>query len=145
MFLEAKQWQIKQQAKGRLKSELLQTIAIPVSEVVWEEEGKELVVNGELFDIDSYQIKDGYVLASGILDKEETEFVKFLHKQTDKSKGTTLFVQWVIMSECLLNHVMSTAILHYDINPKRNFAFYLFNYSNPFPRVIIPPPKSSLA
>lgn len=124
---------------------MLQTIAIPVQDVVWEEEGRELIIDGEIFDIDSYHIKDGYLFAAGILDKDETEFVKFLHKQTDESKGTTLFVQWILMSECVMNHFIPSAVPGNNSELQKNITFYIFHYNNPFSTVIIPPPKFHLS
>jgi len=56
----------------KLENSQLQTIVIPVSDVQWYEENKEIIVGGKLFDIKSVVYQDGVASFTGLYDDQET-------------------------------------------------------------------------
>lgn len=60
-------------AHEKIETEQLTTIRIPVSEAKWYEEGKELEVNNQLFDVESFVIRNDTMIITGITDTLETE------------------------------------------------------------------------
>ncbi|RYZ27624.1 MAG: hypothetical protein EOO10_12120, partial [Chitinophagaceae bacterium] len=62
----------------RLATENLVLITLPIQEVVWEEDQKELWVGDKLFDVSSFTIKGGVYHLTGVFDEEETEIADSL-------------------------------------------------------------------
>jgi hypothetical protein len=86
-----KQKIIQVQMQEALEQSSLQTIVINKVEVNWEEEGKEIIINGELFDVKSYNTTTtDSVILTGIYDKEETALIKKVEQlQNQKNKSKT--------------------------------------------------------
>jgi len=55
----------------KLENEQLQTVAIPISDVKWFKENKEILVDGKLFDIKSVVFQDGIASFTGLYDDQE--------------------------------------------------------------------------
>ncbi len=73
--------------REKLEEQLLQTIRIVESEIHWVENGKEILVNGEMFDIESYNLEDGVYTITGLFDAEETRLVQQLNKWKNLNDG----------------------------------------------------------
>lgn len=72
--------------KERIEKESLQSIVLDNSEVRWIKEGKEILIEGKLFDIKSSRQQDNNtVIFWGLFDIEETELEKSLYKKLDKN------------------------------------------------------------
>jgi len=78
-FFLVQQSRIRWEMKNNLKQQHLQTIILPVNQVQWIEEGEELLVGNELFDVKSLVIKDGKAILTGLFDKQE----EALYRQLD--------------------------------------------------------------
>jgi len=70
--LQAFQYHIKQKVDKAFAEKELQTIVLPENEVNWYEQGKEIMVNGKMFDLKAYSICKGVFTAIGVYDEEET-------------------------------------------------------------------------
>lgn len=57
--------------KEQLEQQSLQTIRIPEKNVSWIQKGKELIVDGKLFDVKSYKNNGVYVEVTGLYDEME--------------------------------------------------------------------------
>lgn len=136
-------WQaiLKHQWKERLEMEAAQTITLPVAAVVWEEKGKELIIDGKLFDIFSYHIAGDSLLATGVFDEQETRLESFLAAQYSHSPQSRSIVQLLLVLQCF------AALLQWNFSATNDMcltiAFSTFSntHTNPFSNIITPPPR----
>jgi hypothetical protein len=64
---------IRMQAREKLRKSLLQTIHIKETEVKWTEAGKEILINGRLFDVEEFRTEKDLLTITGLFDDEETK------------------------------------------------------------------------
>jgi len=72
VYYQSAQWYVRHEMEEKLENEQLQTIAVPVSEVKWYKENKEIIVGGKLFDVKSVVYHDGIASFTGLYDHQET-------------------------------------------------------------------------
>lgn len=73
LYFQVKQQMIRSEMEERLESDGLQTVIIPVKDFRWYEEGREIVVNGTMFDVRSIEQKNDNYIVTGLFDEAETE------------------------------------------------------------------------
>jgi hypothetical protein len=73
-----------------LKHKLLVTLQIPADKIQWYKKGKEIVVEGSLFDVKSITYKNGLATVKGLYDKKEKEINKQIEKANKESQNNTL-------------------------------------------------------
>jgi hypothetical protein len=95
VYLQVRQDHIKNRMKEKLRESFLTTITLGKNEVHWIEKGKEILVNGRLFDIRSFQVSGTHIIFTGLFDDEETNLVYTL-KQSEEQN--TAFEDEVICS-----------------------------------------------
>lgn len=71
-----KQQSIRRRMKERMEEQMLRTITLNNSDIHWEKEGKEIWVQGKMFDIKSIEYKNGTTVFHGLFDDEETALKK---------------------------------------------------------------------
>jgi hypothetical protein len=142
VLLQIFQLQIKYQAKESLEKEFLQRITIPLKTVQWMEKDKEVIVNGRMFDVESYHIKNGYITLKGIYDDVETNIIQLLNKQSDRSQQTTSIIQLLLLIQCFIASVYLADYLKKIImGLTKNYFFLLLRYLNPYSLILTPPPR----
>jgi hypothetical protein len=73
----------------RLEKDNLQTLIIESDQLVWEEEGKELMIEGTLFDVKEIkQLENGKIEIIGLFDQQETEIKKLASDIAASSSST---------------------------------------------------------
>jgi len=72
VYYQSAQWYIRHEMEEKLEKEQLQSIVIPVSDVEWYKENKEIIVGGKLFDVKSVVYRDGMASFTGLYDHQET-------------------------------------------------------------------------
>jgi hypothetical protein len=73
----------------RLEKDNLQTLIIESDQLVWEEEGKELMIEGTLFDVKEIkQLENGKTEIIGLFDQQETEIKKLASDLAASSSST---------------------------------------------------------
>ena len=72
VYYQSAQWYIRHEMEEKLEKEQLQTIVIPVSDVKWYKENKEIIVGEKLFDVKSVVYRDGMASFTGLYDHQET-------------------------------------------------------------------------
>lgn len=70
----------------RFERETLETILLPADKLHWIKPGKELLVDGRLFDVKSFTIKNGKTSLTGFFDGEEDEVVTQIRDITEQKK-----------------------------------------------------------
>jgi hypothetical protein len=59
------------QREERFEKEMLQTISVTPGNIYWVEHGKEALINGRLFDVESYKTEGASLSLTGFFDDEE--------------------------------------------------------------------------
>ncbi len=142
LVVQAKRTIIRYETATILEQTQLQEITLKESDLIWEEEGSELWVNGKLFDIKlKVQSKNGYVCFKGLFDEKETE----LYDQVDtmlNSKHSTLMLLAKIISLQSPTFIQRQAIYFHYVE-LTNLSFFNFKqaiYTRSIKKYI-PPPK----
>jgi hypothetical protein len=131
---------LKYRAEHRLETEVLQTLSVPEHKVQWVEEGRELMVNGRMFDLKSYSVKNGILTAWGIFDEEETQAMALLNHFNDKQQDL-LIIRLLWFTQCL---VVLGALLIAILPPpalQRKFWTYYSSYTHHFSNPPDRPPR----
>jgi hypothetical protein len=140
--LQAFQFYIKQRMEASLERDVLHTITLPVAEVQWYEEGREILVDDKMFDIKTYSITDGVFTAQGVFDEKETEIVKLLSGHWSDKEQTHFVVQLLLLSHCII--LFSFYLVSFGVTVYRNKPISLITllYNSPLLSIISPPPKA---
>ncbi len=139
-----KQKLIQHQMLESLESSSLQIVSINSIDFKWEKANKEVIINGELFDVKSFEMKDGKVILKGLYDVEEKKlknnYAKLFHQKNDNPSP---------LDKLLLKFIFATAILRNTIYTNWFSCFTkpsYFNYSQNLLTTIsvvyTPPPNS---
>ncbi len=133
---------IRQRMERALDKEALITITLPAGEVVWYEEGREVMVEGRMFDIKTYEIKDGFFTAQGIYDEEETRVVNLMKGHWSEAQQSHFIVQLLLLSHCII--VLTFLVFTFGMPQFSNSLHSLLanRYPSPFLAIVVPPPKA---
>lgn len=118
-----KQKVIQEQMQEALEQKSLQTIVLNKAQANWKETGKEIIINGELFDVNSYTITKDKITLIGLYDKQETDLIKKVEQlQQQKNKSKTP------LDNLIFKFLFTVAIL-----PVKNIVkTYKFTFQNKF-------------
>ena len=105
LFVRVQQQSIRKNMKERLETEVLQTLTIPENEIIWVKEGKEILVNGRMFDIKSTHLQNGVYVFTGLYDEKEADLLKHLKKnqQNGTSENKLLVQLFQYLQSCYYN------------------------------------------
>jgi hypothetical protein len=81
LVVGVQQQSIREKMKVQLGTHVLQSVTIPMNEVHWIMNGKEIWINGRMFDIRSSHFQNGEYVFSGLYDEDETVLLKQLQKE----------------------------------------------------------------
>lgn len=84
--LLVKQKVIQSHREQRFDTELLQTVVIDAQKISWIEEEKELLIDGKLFDVKSFERTGANIVLRGFFDHKEEKTVKQI-KETEYQKN----------------------------------------------------------
>lgn len=93
------QWQVRHEMEEKLESAYLETVSIPINEIDWFEEGKELLVNGKLFDVKSSTKIGSQIIFTGLYDEKETkirEKIKLVQQQNGQDQESNRLTHRVV-------------------------------------------------
>lgn len=134
-------WQIHlfNTAYERMEDENIQTLIVGSDRIVWKEEGREVTIDGEYFDLVSWSLKDDNYTLTGVFDSGETAVAKMLEKQ---STAGNFISRLLMFSQCFAAMVVFS--FSFSIFPylKKQFAFFFNYYKSLFRTIISPPPKT---
>jgi hypothetical protein len=144
VYLHLSQVIIQHEMREKLEQENLVTITIDKSEVKWTHKGKEAMIHGNMFDVESYSLNGGNIQLTGLFDKDEDKLVAQIENtqkdDSDNSCSCTLVFQLLsCFLQCIENHQSAS------------FTFFVKQTFSPLQNSIIssvelsgdtPPPKS---
>lgn len=85
----------------KLEHQSLKKISISIEELKWEDEGKEAIINGHLFDVSYYTITNNTVILTGIFDVEEQAIkdnIANLTLQTKQKENASIGISIFLMA-----------------------------------------------
>jgi hypothetical protein len=141
---QAKQQSIHHYMKEQLEEKMLQTIVLNGEDIKWFKQGKEIVVDGKMFDVKSARYRDdGVVLFTGLFDEEETLLMKQLRQkqQEENTKGNKQLVQLLQLAQSLPGEDPADGCT-WQIISANPFAAYTPSLPNAYTRILTPPPQT---
>lgn len=138
LFLQGWQLYLKHSAKERLEKQLLETIIIRKDQFRWEKEGKEIRIDGKMFDVKSFITKDDKIIVTGIYDDQETAIHSMLAQQFGKNH---LLIRLLALTQFFF--FVTPIFLHciFIKQPALHFYFYANRYKNICRDIFTPPPR----
>jgi hypothetical protein len=139
-----KQKIIQHQMKEQLENASLQTIAVNKDAVTWVKKNKEVVINGELFDIKSYSVTGDKIILTGLYDAAENKLKKeFANLMQHKKNGSAPLEQLILklIFAAVVNQNQQTEVLACNENIKIVYPFHTEVPVYQLVPVTIPPPN----
>lgn len=129
--------------KEKMEQAELHTIALADNEIQWAKAGKEIWVQGKMFDIKSIEHKDGITIFKGLFDEEETILKQNLksNREKNQAKQNQLFSQ---LFQCLHGIYFENTIDQLNSNDLStiSFTYYTSRLQYSFLEIPTPPPLS---
>jgi len=127
-----------------LEQKALHTIITTTDNPTWVSFGKEILIDGHLFDVESYKQTGNNLQLTGLYDTEEDHLNEQLNKiEQQKSKGNsadyTLLISLLFQPFFTENPTLHNNFNFITLN-QHDFSFTK-NLCSPALGVIIPPPK----
>ncbi len=127
------------QMMERLEEEALQTISIPLQELIWVKKGKEILVGNKRFDVKEIVLKKNMAVVTGLFDEEEEALVKKLNKQ-HSSQQTALLKIWFPVFKSSLKEPNDVAPMSWLKNEYQ--IYYCLKLPTTLLQITTPPPKA---
>ena len=137
-----KQQVIRHQMLEKLEEQKLHSITLPAGEVHWVKKGKEIRVQGKMFDVKTVSEKNGQFTFTGLFDEEETELVRNLeqdihHKNDQGHQLLIQLLQWM-QSAYPASGTGDLASVTFQISQP---SFQSIRIPHSYKSILTPPPK----
>jgi hypothetical protein len=138
-----KQQSIRHRMKERMEIQALHSITLADNEIRWAKEGKEIWVNGKMFDIKRSDHKNGLTTFYGLYDEDET-LLKIVFNNGWKKKMTE---QNQLLSQFFqsLQGICFTPITDSPVLPSKQYHTASLHSPKPqsqFKTILTPPPQA---
>jgi hypothetical protein len=141
LVLQGLQWYARHEAKERMEREAMVTVTIPAGDLHWHKRGKELVIDGKLFDVKTLRQTGGQIILTGLFDEAETAIVDLLEQQAGHSKQSSgITYLFVFLLQFVAIQGVLTFISYRGAQPAacaKPLPFYI----SPFLGIVAPPPR----
>jgi hypothetical protein len=141
-----KQRQIQSQMMEQIEQAQLQTISIPLANITWVTQDKEIIIDGKLFDVKSYTVTSDTITLNGLFDGDEDNLVAkmnyVLHSKKDESSPLSQLVA-KYLSQPLFNKSVSFSIQKTWVFIPGTFLSYIEPTAEAHCFLAVPPPKFS--
>jgi len=110
-----------------------------LKKIEWIKKGKEIMVNGKLFDVKKIVKENGQLIVTGLFDDEETAIENYLKRQSQGTQNSFV-IRFLLWTQSLLCISWCFFVLLFF---NRNLSFSITaqkKYTNPFLPVLTPPP-----
>jgi hypothetical protein len=138
-----KQQEIQHSMKKQLESKMLCTITLAKKDVHWLNEGKEILINGRMFDVKNFQ-PAGYdkISFTGLYDNDETLLVNTINKnqQSENNNGGKLLAQLFQLLQSTCNN--ASAEIFIPLQSNIDFPFFEQRLTTQFITIFSPPPQA---
>jgi hypothetical protein len=137
-----KQQEIRHNMNQQLESKMLHTITLSKNDLHWLKDGKELLVNGRMFDVKSFKaVGAGEISFTGLYDDDETALVNKMkrNQQNENNNGGKLLAQLFQLLQSSWNN--TTAEVFIPVLDKNHFPGIEQCLASPFIIILSPPPQ----
>ena len=131
---------IRHEMKEKLEQQSLHTIALTAKDFHWMEEGKEIMVDGSMFDVHSFTQKNGTYFFTGLFDDEETALIQQFEKNNDSDSGNKTLIRFFqLLQSCYYKQQQDNIFISDASN--KEFISTKMLIPAPFTSVPTPPPQ----
>ena len=124
-----------------MESRSVVTVTASAQDVIWREEGREVTIKGEYFDLISWDLKGDTYTFTGVFDEEETAASNLLHQSNERNNS---LIRLMAFSQCF------AAVYYYQFQFPEAFLFigkehlpYREYIPSPHPSQLLRPPRFS--
>jgi hypothetical protein len=132
---------VRHRLEERFEQQKAVNLVLAESDLIWVKPGREILVNGEMFDIKTIRYAKGQAQITGIFDQEETEIMRLLKGSANPLKNEQSIVHlfaWVLQFVA----TGCTISFQFWLEEVRNFlSFVLTPYNSPYLSLLVPPPQ----
>ena len=137
--LQVFQLYLKHRVEKRLEKESLVTISCPVQKIKWIEDGREIMVEGQMFDVKTYRIENGIFIGSGVYDEDETKAME-LFKNFNEKEQNYLLIHLLLYSQLFVAVAFGIFLIVYNQSCRyRLYGIQPLPY--PYAHPLVPPPR----
>ena len=142
LFIQIQQVSIHHKMKERLEARFLQTIAVAKDAIHWVKDGKEILVNGRMFDIRSFDYQKGVYTFSGLYDNDETVLMVQLQKdqQANSSNSKQLVQLFHLLQTLYSNSTADQVTIMSALSPEFPVLYPLL--PSQYISIFTPPPET---
>ncbi|MFM6926174.1 MAG: hypothetical protein ACKOU7_11780 [Ferruginibacter sp.] len=135
---------VQYQREERFKTELLEVVTVKTNEVSWVKLGKEIQVDGRLFDVKSFKVTGSNIIFTGFFDSKEDKLANHIRKIEQQKNDSGNPLNQVAVKFLFLPNYKESAVVLTENNwqfIKKQFPVYAESTAiMPYPAVA-PPPK----
>ena len=143
LIVRVQQQSIRHRMKERLEANDLHSVTISENDVHWINNGKELLINGRLFDVWSSHLRNGVYVFSGLYDEEETSFLGQIQKDQQNNNGNSKqLAQLFQLLQSFYNNTPEEIVLP-ENNPGSKFISGSPALVSQYISIFSPPPQAS--
>ena len=130
----------------KLEHASLQQISINKADIVWVKKNKEVLINGELFDIKYYSFVNDKIILVGLFDKDEDALKKDYANKIHSSKNESTPTNELIlkcMFACTIN-LQNNSNENFSSNSNADKSYFLFSQKSitQYLSIHTPPPNA---
>jgi hypothetical protein len=128
----------------QLEKKSLRTITVNITDVKWTTADEEAEINGRMFDIKKFEIKNNSITLTGLYDEDEQELKKeidrlLIPKKNEPAPFTRLFVKFV--SVLAIQNINDFKIAPFNNSLKNSYPFFTEEERIRAHSVVTPPPN----
>jgi len=142
-----KQKLIQAQMEERLEQSQLQTVVLPVNSVSWINDGKEVMLDGKLFDIRSYTVSGNTITLNGLFDNDEDHLIAkmndTIHKNKDNGSSPLNTLALKFLSQQVYNDIASISLSISWKIVDSPATFFTSSLAEAHCFLAVPPPKAA--
>ncbi len=146
VYFLVKQQCIKAEMEEKLEACSLTTITLLKKNIQWVEQGKELIVQGELFDVKEVTQKNDSLVISGLFDSAEKEIKQKLSlalgNQSNTDTPLHLLITQFLSPALLLSQNNSNLLPIFFLSPKIKYFIPTQNTLTVSLEIATPPPNT---
>lgn len=123
----------------------IETITVSKNNIKWVKKGKEIVINGNYFDVKSFTISGNNVLLTGYYDHKEDKLVSRIKKLFDKKNKSESTADLIVIKYLFFPTYTPEADITIAINwvaNSTNFSSYAEKLCSVSSPIFTPPPQS---
>lgn len=132
---------LKQRAEKMLATETLSDLKFPIHTVQWMEEGREIRVDGKMYDLETYYEADGFLYAKGVHDEHESRVMNLLSDFNEKDQDNFV-IRVLLLSQSIAVSILLVTIIFGLIKLTISYVAHAENMLPAFYKKIYQPPRA---